>query len=189
MKPTKHARTNYRMISPFLKVVDESPDGHRKFLSDGYMPLVVENMGYTFHGCKVYSVTHYGELNGDLMRDPDMTVAVDHQAGTVDPLTWQNDYIGRCSEVYDTDANGREVYRPRLRTDLDRFFWQWLKNIQMQRFSPDVYDGCEEDDFSDINPAEVRAALESGEESPFIRQVMADVERIAAEEERIFEKG
>lgn len=39
-----------------------------------------------------------------------------------------------------------------------------------------------EDDFSDINPAEVRAALESGEASAFVAQVIADVQRIAAAE-------
>ena len=144
MKPTRHATTNYRMIRPFLDVVDASPEHHRKFLSGGYMPLTMESLGYTFHDCKVYSITHYGEMNGDLMRDPDMTVAVDSQAGTVEPLTWQNDYMGRYSEVYTSSADGRELYRPRLRTELDRFLWQWLKNIGEQKFSPDVYEGGED---------------------------------------------
>lgn len=39
-----------------------------------------------------------------------------------------------------------------------------------------------EDDFSDINPAEVRAALESGEASAFVAQVIADVQKIAEAE-------
>lgn len=144
MKPTKHATTNFRMVCPFLDAVDASPDGHRKFLSCGYMPLAVENLGYTFHGRKVYSITHYGEMNGDLMRDPDMTIAVDYQAGTVEPLTYQNDYMGRYSEVYITEG-GREMYRPRLRIDLDQFLWQWLKNIGEQEFSPNIYEGSEGD--------------------------------------------
>lgn len=42
-----------------------------------------------------------------------------------------------------------------------------------------------EDDFSDINPAEVRAALESGEASAFVAQVIADVQRIAEAEQPI----
>lgn len=144
MKPTKHATTNFRMAVPFLDAVDASPDGHRKFLADGYMPLTMEDLGYTFHDRKVYSITHYGEQNGDLMRDPDMTIAVDRQAGTVEPLTWQNDYMGRYSEVYVTGDDGRELYRPRLRTELDRFLWMWLKNIGEQKFSPDVYEGGED---------------------------------------------
>ena len=194
MKPARHARTNYRMVRPFLEVVDASPERSRRFLSGEYMPLSMENLGYAFHGCKVYSIAHYGKQNGDLMRDPDMTVAVDHRAGTVDPLTWQNDYMGKHLEVYDTNDDGGEVYRPRLRADLDRFLYQWLKNIQEQRFSPDVYEHSEgdetdaDDDFSDINPAEVRAALEAGKTggSAFVNQVIADVERIAADENNIF---
>ena len=181
MKPTKHATTNYRMIRPFLDAVDASPEHSRRFLSGAYMPLSMEYLGYTFRGGKVYAIAHYGEQNGDMMRDPDMTISIDHKAGTVDPLTYQNDYMGQYSEVYGTSDDGRETYRPQLRADLDRFLWQWLKNIQDQQFSPDVYEPDEtgEDDFSDVNPAEVRAALEAGG-SGFVDQVMADVERIAA---------
>lgn len=39
------------------------------------------------------------------------------------------------------------------------------------------------DDFSYINPAEVRAALESGEPSAFVAQVISDVQRIAEAEQ------
>jgi len=191
MKPTKHATTNYRMIQPFLTATDASPERSRRFLSGGYMPLSVENLGYTFHGGKVYSITHYGQQNGDMMRDPDMTISVDHKAGTVDPLTYQNDYMGLYQEVYITDGP-REKYRPGLRTELDRFLWQWLKNIQEQQFSPDVYerdadeDDGPEDDFSDVDPAAIRAKLEDSEKngSAFVAQVMADVERITAAEAR-----
>ena len=189
MKPTKHATTNYRMIQPFLTATDASPEHSRRFLSGGYMPLCVENLGYTFHGGTVYSVTHWGEQNGDAMRDPDMTISVDHKAGTVDPLTFQNDYMGMYQEVYLTGDNGQERYRPQLRAELDRFLWQWLQNIQEQQFSPDVYepdkdDETGEDDWSDVNPAEVRAALEDSAKngSAFVAQVIADTERLAAAE-------
>ena len=162
MNPTKHATTNYRMIRPFLDVVDASPEQSRRFLSGAYMPLCVEYLGYTFHGGKVYSIAHYGEQNGDLMRDPDMTISVDNKAGTVDPLTWRNDYMCKYSEVYDTDDNGSEVYRPRLRSDLDRFLWQWLKNIQEQKFSPDVYqrDKDEETDADQDSAPEDAAGID-----------------------------
>jgi hypothetical protein len=182
MKPTKHAKTNFRMIQPFLTATDASPEHSRKFLSGAYMPLCVENLGYTFHGGTVYSIAHYGKQNGDMMRDPDMTISVDHEAWTVDPLTWQNDYMSKYSEVYCT-SDGREAYRPKLRADLDRFLWQWLRNILEQKFSPDVYEP-DEDDFSDVDPAEIRAKLEEDRKngSAFVAQVMADVERITAAE-------
>ena len=36
----------------------------------GYMDLCIEALGYNDHeGRPVYSVAHYGEQNGDLMRD------------------------------------------------------------------------------------------------------------------------
>ena len=136
MKPTKHATTNYRMIRPFLSAVDSSEDGHVRFLAGGYMPLVVENLGYTFRGAAVYSITHYGEQNGDAMRDPDMELAINHEAGTVEPLTFRNDYMGMYQEVYKRDNDGRLLYSPRLRTSLDDFLWQWLKNIIEQGFTP-----------------------------------------------------
>lgn len=146
LKPTKHATTNYRMLKPYLDAAD-AHGGHARFTSGELMPLVVENLGYTVHGGQVYSVTHYGELNGDLMRDPDLTLSVNHASGTVDPLIFQNDYMGRYEEVYITNEAGQERYRPYLRTDLDGFLWQWLKegittsydpaNIDRSRDEPD----------------------------------------------------
>lgn len=132
LKATKHATTNYRMLKPFLDTVDAN-NGHVKFLSDGYMPLSVEFLYKQSDGRKVYSMMHFTTQNGDLMRDPDMTFAVDTTAGTVEPLTYQNDFMGMYQEVYTDDG---KRYRPRLRTDLDHFLWQWLKNIKEQEFSP-----------------------------------------------------
>lgn len=136
MKPTKHATTNFRMIAPFLDAVDAADEKHRRFTADGYMPLSLENLGYTHRGAQVYAMAHYGEQNGDLMADPDMMIAVDRDAETVEPLTWQNDYMGRFDEVYKMRADGVELYSPRLRTSLDDFLWHWLKNLQDQGFSP-----------------------------------------------------
>lgn len=146
LKPTKHATTNYRMLKPFLDAADARPEHHARFLSGGLMPLTVERLYYTHHGGRVYSITHYGEQNGDLMADPDMTLSVNHKTGTVDPLSFRNDYMGLYQEVYGENDAGREVYRPGLRTDLDRFLWQWLKNIQDQGFDPAVIDRSDDED-------------------------------------------
>ena len=131
MKPTKHATTNYRMLKPFLDGL--AGRTHRRYESGGYMPLVVEAL-YDDGDCKVYSLTHYGEQNGDAMRDPDMELRVNHTAGTVEPLTFRNDYMGLFQEVYIT-RGGKLLYSKRLRADLDEFLWQWLKNIQDQGFA------------------------------------------------------
>lgn len=130
MKPTKHATTNYKRLLSFI--VRLGDDGHRRFESDGYMPLVLEKL-YIDGGATVYSLTHYGEQNGDMMADPDMELKVDFDAGTVEPLTYQNDYMGVFQQVY-INRDGQRLYYPRLRTDLDDFLWRWLRNIEAQGF-------------------------------------------------------
>ena len=130
MKPTKHATTNYKMLKPFIDGLNGGT--HRRYEAPGYMPLVLESL-YPDGSATVYSLAHYGEQNGDAMRDPDMELCVDHAAGTVEPLTFQNDYMHMYQEVYKY-RDGQKLYSPRLRTDLDEFLWQWLKNIQDQGF-------------------------------------------------------
>ena len=132
MKPTRHARTNYRMLTPLM--VGMNGRNHRRYESAGFMPLVIESLYSEGDDVKVYSLTHYGEQNGDAMRDPDMEMRVDFEAGTVEPLTFRNDYLGIFQEVYIT-RNGKQLYSPRLRTDLDEFLWQWLKNIGEQGYN------------------------------------------------------
>lgn len=134
MKPTKHATTNYKMLKPFIDGLNGGT--HRRYEAPGYMPLVLESL-YPDGSATVYSLTHYGEQNGDAMRDPDMELRVDHAAGTVEPLTFQNDYMHTYQEVYKY-RDGQKLYSPRLRTDLDEFLWQWLKNIQDQGFLKNI---------------------------------------------------
>ena len=132
IKKTKHATTNYRMIKPFLDAAGD----HKHFKSSGYMDLVIENLYCTdYAGRAVYSISHYGEQNGDLMADPDMEIAVDFSAGTITPRTFRNDYMGLYQNVFKT-INGKLMYSQRLLTDLDAFLWQWLQNIINQGFKP-----------------------------------------------------
>lgn len=134
MKPTKHATTNYKRIKPFIDGL--RGQDHRRYTAPGYMDLVLERL-YDADGGTVYSLTHYGEQNGDMMADPDMEIKVNADAGTVEPLTWQNDYIGRYDQVYIT-RNGQRLYSPRLRASLDDFLWHWLQNIEAQGFARSI---------------------------------------------------
>ena len=132
MKPPRFASANFEKILPFLAAAD-GHDGYIRLESSGYMPLSVENLGYTVLGNPVYSMAHYGEQNGDAMADPDMTLSVDFENRRVIPLTFQNDYMGTYQEVFSDD--GRR-YVPRLLADLDDFLRLWLKNIEQQGFDP-----------------------------------------------------
>lgn len=158
LKPTKHATTNYRMLKPYLDAAD-AHDGHARFTSGELMPLVVENLGYTVHGGTVYAVTHYGEQNGDLMRDPDMTLSVNRKAGTVDPLSFQNDYMGMYQEVYDMS---RGTYKPQLRTDLDSFLWQWLKESITVCYDPANIDRSRDVPDEDNEPGGTQLSILAG---------------------------
>ena len=131
----KHARGNFRALSPFLKAVDESPRGWRRFTASGFMPLSVERLWYDHNGYPVYSVCHYGRQNGDLMCDPEITVAVCADDGAVFPLSFRNDYTGTHQQVYTDDG-----MRPGLRRDLDAFLSGWLKNLTAQGFDAAVFD-------------------------------------------------
>ena len=134
MKPTRYASCNFKRLLPLIEGIDQDKTS-RQYEAPGFMPLFIENLGYTDrHGCPVYSLTHYGEQNGDMMADPDMTFAVDFEAGTVEPLTFQNDYMGLYQQVYKHNAAGQLIYSPSLRASLDDFLRQWLKNINDQGF-------------------------------------------------------
>lgn len=135
MKPTKHATTNYRNLEKFIHAVDATENHAIKLHSGGYMPLSIERIGFIQRRA-VYSIAHYGQLNGDLMADPEMTIVVDTELRTIEPLSFRNDYMGLSQEVY--CDNGRQ-YRPRLRTDLDDFLWHWIKNIIDQGFTPNKF--------------------------------------------------
>ena len=136
MNELKHATTNYKALLPFIEGMNDD-NNHRRFLSGAYMPLVIEWLYYNdYKGRPVFSIAHYGEQNGDLMSDPEMTVSIDFTAGKVEPQTWRSDYIGRYDEVYKTNSNGQLLYSKRLRVSLDEFLWLWLKNIKYQGFNP-----------------------------------------------------
>jgi hypothetical protein len=60
-----------------------------------YMELVIEAMDESGPmGLPAISVAHYGEQNGDLMRDPEMCFELGLAGGAhLDPFYWRNDYV------------------------------------------------------------------------------------------------
>lgn len=133
IRKTKHAGTNYDFFKPYFKAV-EAADGYKHFTAEGFMDLVIEDLGFRDDlGNKVFSISHYGEQNGDLMADPDMEVSFDEKNERIIPRTFRNDYIGLFQEVF-CIIDGQKCYRGRLLVDLDTFLWQWSKNLEMQGF-------------------------------------------------------
>ena len=138
IRKTRHAHTNYEMAIPFCRQADKH-DGCIRCTSEGFMDLSVEKLYYNdSFGNPVYSFCHWGKQNGDAMRDPDLTFSINAKEETIIPLTFQNDYLRLYQEVF-KEAGGKTVYSRSLLTDLDKFFWNWLKNIYNQGFKPDIF--------------------------------------------------
>ena len=112
----------------------------------GLMPLSVEEIGTSGEGPRFVSLCHYGEQNGDLMRDPDIVFmfhdvpapsgvrGIDHVAAA-EPISFRNDYIGVCQEVYLYDDAGKRTHvRASLKPQLEDFSASWFRDLEQQGF-------------------------------------------------------
>ena len=108
-------------------LIAQLDDGYLKLdnTKGTYMPLSVEKVtdepGFT----AVYSLAHYGEQNGDLMADPEMTFGECDQEFY--PLSFRNDYVG----IYQTVIT--EQVDLKLQQELAEFAAMWLKNVVDQQ--------------------------------------------------------
>lgn len=108
----------------------------------GYMPLSVEDIGRSGEGSRLVSLCHYGEQNGDMMRDPDM-VFMFHDlpdGPSAEPISFRNDYMCTCQDVYMYDEAGKRMHvKPALKRDLKDLASTWFKNLRDQGFfSPEA---------------------------------------------------
>ena len=106
------------------------------------MRLVIEVIGGPYpNGAYEVSVAHYGEQNGDAMRDPEITfLVVPSEHGTTwSPLTFENSYLGCYQVVGEVNREGlMKVRNARLMQDLRKFANQWDTNIKEHGF-PEVF--------------------------------------------------
>ena len=108
---------------------------------DGYMPLSVEDIGQSAEGNRLISICHYGEQNGDLMRDPDMVFEIHIYASPnmAEPLSFRNDYMGLMQKIYHYDDSGKKTHvNARLKQDLKSFAHTWFNNLKNQGFLGDT---------------------------------------------------
>lgn len=125
-------------VQKIIELLGGNEFSHVRLENGGYMPLTIERIG-TFgpNDFPLFSVCHYGEQNGDLMADPEMTFAVSPD-GRWCPVSFRNDYTGTYQEGSNGamwfDDDGKPWSRPRLVRDLKSFAVQWNKNIGQQGF-------------------------------------------------------
>lgn len=93
------------------------------------MPLVIEHIGPGPRSYDCISVAHYGKMNGDAMRDPEMTFEI-MPSGAWVPVHFENSYMGVYQEAMFRDDNGRVMIRPELIEQLANFMKVWDRNIR-----------------------------------------------------------
>jgi len=92
--------------------------------------------GFSVNGQRTQSnsVAHYGEQNGDLMRDPEMCFELRGDGSVqLDPWYYRNDYVGIEQDSRYRDRDGYIVY-PRLYEEHRTFARLWDRNIRAQGF-------------------------------------------------------
>jgi hypothetical protein len=107
-----------------------------KIENEPWMNLVIEDTQELGpNGLPVISVAHYGEENGDLMRDPEMLFEMEKSATEVmlTPFYWRNDYAGiEQYSVYKVE--GQVIVNAKLRLDQLAFARTWDANLRAQGF-------------------------------------------------------
>ena len=103
--------------------------------NEPYMALVIEAIDESGPmGLPALSVAHYGEQNGDLMRDPEMCFEVRTAGGLyLDPFYYRQDYLG-LEQWSRTTSSTRYAQLFGLYEQHLRFAKQWDSNLRQQGF-------------------------------------------------------
>ncbi|CAG5086813.1 DUF1249 domain-containing protein [Parvicella tangerina] len=134
-KPTKRDLPSQN----YQKLIKVAPDIEERLLDGqevygkskvaGFMDFVLEWVYTEKEGVYHLAITHYQEMNGDLVPDPDMRVLFDINQETLEPLSYQDFY--RYQEVYE-DIFSRDRISMKLRSSLNQFLKTWLSNLANQ---------------------------------------------------------
>jgi hypothetical protein len=100
-----------------------------------YMALVIEALDESGPmGLPALSVAHYGEQNGDLMRDPEMCFELGLAGGAhLSAFYYRNDYLG--IEQWSRDVvDGNYIHLIAIHAQHERFSKTWDNNLRLQGF-------------------------------------------------------
>jgi hypothetical protein len=119
------------------------PDLHLKIKNPPYMQLVIEAVDESGPcGLPALSIAHYGEQNGDFMRDPEMMFELGRAGGLhLNSFYFRNDYVaveqwGRCI------VDGQYVFLAELHEQHQRFAKSWDNNLRFQGSAEVFTDKC-----------------------------------------------
>jgi hypothetical protein len=108
----------------------------RELLPEGREHIAIENPPFMRLAVEriwedQISLCHYGEQNGDLMRDPEVVFVI--EGSEAKPVYFRNDYAG-VEESTVEDLFGDVSVKPGTQKDLDSFVAMWWRNIKEQGF-------------------------------------------------------
>ena len=120
-----------------------NPGLYLKIENAPYMALVIEATDESGPGgLPAISVAHYGEQNGDLMRDPEMCFEMEIQNGqtvALMPYYYRNDYMGIEEQSVIEAQRSQDGEQP-IRVNLKQirqhgaFARSWDRNLKRQGF-------------------------------------------------------
>jgi hypothetical protein len=113
-----------------------NPGLYLKIENAPYMALVIEATDESGpSGLPAISVAHYGEQNGDLMRDPEMCFELGFaDAPYLNPFYYRSDYTG-VEQWSRTIEHGQYLYLVSLHKQHERFAKVWDNNLRLQGFA------------------------------------------------------
>ena len=110
----------------------DEPGDHRQIdnAPGAFMSVHIEHIGMCTLGA-MFSVAHYYEQNGDLVKDPDM-VFVRSKDGYY-PIEFQQDNLAiyQCAVTWEGDKI--KAYSQKMQKDMASFASSWMRNIKAQR--------------------------------------------------------
>ena len=119
------------------------PSLYVKIENPPYMPLVIEAVDESGPlGLPAISVCHYGEQNGDAMRDPEMCFELGFAGGAhLIPYYWRNDYVA-VEQVSRAVVNDHYVALLQLQEQHEKFARTWDNNLRLQQYEEAFTDKC-----------------------------------------------
>jgi hypothetical protein len=127
-------------MQTILRILKQAGGWHHglylKIENPPYMALFIEATDESGPcGLPAISVCHYGEQNGDLMRDPEMCFELGLIGGAhLNAFYWRNDYAG-IEQWSRFIRDGHYVFHTALHNEHERFAKLWDNNLRLQGFA------------------------------------------------------
>lgn len=113
---------NFKLLQKIAPLIISGESNYMKFVAGEHMmPLTIEMIDENR-----IAMSHYFELNGDMMADPDMEFVIDIDNETLSARTYQQDSLAIYQKV---EVSDNFVEDTDLEDELNAFANQWLHNI------------------------------------------------------------